>query len=107
MASLHRLTFLLPLARQALVANIIPIIVGKDGLAFTPNLIRAFSRDVIEFRFLSRNHSVIAGDFEHACRLAHRRGFFSGFPPHAPRNSQRELLTFVNLTTVGHDMTCY
>jgi len=84
MASLLRLSFLLPLVGQALAANTIPVAVGKDGLTFTPNIIRAHSGDVIEFRFWPRNHGVVAGDFEHAGRPTHRGGVFSGFFPAQP-----------------------
>jgi plastocyanin len=55
--------------------------VGKNGLTFEPNEIRAQQGDVIEFRFWPRNHSVVAGDFNNPCRPAEDNGFFSGFFP--------------------------
>lgn len=73
------------LATAALTAaNTIPVSVGKDGLTFSPNVIRANVGDVIEFRFWPRNHSVVAGDFTNACRPAASNGFFSGFFPTQP-----------------------
>jgi hypothetical protein len=59
----------------------IPVSVGRNGLTFEPNVIHAQERDVIEFRFWPRNHSVVAGDFNEACRPASENGFFSGFFP--------------------------
>jgi plastocyanin len=65
-------------------AATIPVSVGKNGLTFEPNVIRAQEGDVIEFRFWPRNHSVVAGDFANACRPAADNGFFSGFFPTQP-----------------------
>ncbi|KAK3294391.1 uncharacterized protein B0H64DRAFT_400594 [Chaetomium fimeti] len=65
-------------------ATTIPVSVGRNGLTFEPNVIRAHEGDVIEFRFWPRNHSVVAGDFTEACRPADDNGFFSGFFPTQP-----------------------
>lgn len=62
-------------------ATTIPVSVGKNGLTFEPNVIHAQEGDVIEFRFWPRNHSVVAGNFNEACRPASENGFFSGFFP--------------------------
>jgi plastocyanin len=59
--------------------TIIPVSVGKSGLTFAPDMIRAQVGDVIEFRYWPLKHSVIAGDFSNACRPAASNGFFSGF----------------------------
>jgi plastocyanin len=73
------------LAAAALAtADTIPVSVGRDGLTFDPNVIRAHEGDVIEFRFWPRNHSVVAGHFSEACRPAEDNGFFSGFFPTQP-----------------------
>ncbi|KAK3985172.1 hypothetical protein QBC44DRAFT_405497 [Cladorrhinum sp. PSN332] len=56
--------------------------VGRNGLSFEPNEIRATKDDVIEFRFWPRNHSVVAGRFNEACVPAPAgSGFYSGFLP--------------------------
>ena len=73
----------LAMARLATAATI-PVSVGKNGLTFEPNMIHAQQGDVIEFRFWPRNHSVVAGDFNEACRPASENGFFSGFFPTQP-----------------------
>ncbi len=64
-------------------ASTIPVLVGKTGLTFEPNLIHANQGDVIEFQFFAKNHSVVAGDFTTACRPASSGGFYSGFFPTA------------------------
>ena len=68
-------------AGLAAAVTIIPVSVGKGGLTFAPNVIRAEVGDVIEFRYWPLNHSVVAGDFSNACRPAAYNGFFSGFFP--------------------------
>jgi plastocyanin len=87
-------------------AATIPVSVGMNGLTFEPNEIHAQQDDVIEFRFWPRNHSVVAGDFNNACRPAEENGFFSGFfptqqgvnvrspqPPHLPSRSPLKAAT--------------
>jgi plastocyanin len=71
------------IAGQAIGATI-PVSVGKTGLTFEPNIIKAAQGDVIEFRFWPRNHSVVAGEFTSACKPANQGGFFSGFFPTQP-----------------------
>ncbi|KAK4240543.1 hypothetical protein C8A03DRAFT_41961 [Achaetomium macrosporum] len=66
------------------VATTIPVSVGRNGLTFEPNMIHAHEGDVIEFRFWPRNHSVVAGTFDSACRPASEGGFYSGFFPTQP-----------------------
>ncbi|KAK0726412.1 hypothetical protein B0T21DRAFT_350548 [Apiosordaria backusii] len=41
--------------------------VGKNGLTFEPNEIRAGAGDIIQFIFWPRNHSVVAGEFTRPC----------------------------------------
>ncbi|KAH6856148.1 hypothetical protein B0I37DRAFT_366679 [Chaetomium sp. MPI-CAGE-AT-0009] len=72
-------------------ATTIPVSVGRNGLTFEPNVIRAHEGDVIEFRFWPRNHSVVAGDFTQACRPATDNGFFSGFFPTQPDTVNAEV----------------
>ncbi|KAK4188100.1 hypothetical protein QBC35DRAFT_497043 [Podospora australis] len=55
--------------------------VGRTGLTFEPNQIRAAAGDVVEFRFWARNHSVVSGRFTHACVPTEVGGFYSGFFP--------------------------
>ncbi|KAL2022870.1 hypothetical protein VTK56DRAFT_4401 [Thermocarpiscus australiensis] len=73
--------FLLAGVAAQAIASTIPVSVGKTGLTFEPNVIRAQQGDVIEFRFWALNHSVVAGDFANACQPAKQGGFFSGFFP--------------------------
>jgi plastocyanin len=63
------------------IATTIPVSVGRNGLTFEPNVIHAHEGDVIEFRFWPRNHSVVAGTFDGACRPASEGSFYSGFFP--------------------------
>ena len=72
-------TLLLAGAGLTAAVTIIPVSVGKSGLTFAPDVIRAQVGDVIEFRYWPLNHSIVAGDFSHACRPAASNGFFSGF----------------------------
>ena len=74
--------FLLATASLA-AASTIPVLVGKTGLTFEPNMIHANVGDVIEFQFYAKNHSVVAGDFTAGCRPASSGGFYSGFFPTA------------------------
>jgi len=70
------------LATASLAASAtIPVSVGKTGLTFEPNVIRASVGDVIEFQFYARNHSVVSGDFTGACIPGMSGGFYSGFFP--------------------------
>ncbi|KAH6632261.1 Cupredoxin, partial [Chaetomium tenue] len=72
-------------------AATIPMSVGKNGLTFEPNMIHAQEGDVVEFRFWPRNHSVVAGHFNEACRPASENGFFSGFFPTQPDTVNAEV----------------
>ncbi|EAQ87641.1 hypothetical protein CHGG_04260 [Chaetomium globosum CBS 148.51] len=80
---MHPTAVLLTIAGLS-AATTIPVSVGKNGLTFEPNMIHAQEGDVIEFRFWPRNHSVVAGHFNEACRPASENGFFSGFFPTQP-----------------------
>ncbi|KAK4196601.1 hypothetical protein QBC40DRAFT_6884 [Triangularia verruculosa] len=57
--------------------------VGKNGLSFEPNEIRAGAGDIIQFIFWPRNHSVVAGEFTRPCIPRRTGGFWSGFFPTA------------------------
>ncbi|KAK4640802.1 hypothetical protein QC761_606820 [Podospora bellae-mahoneyi] len=57
--------------------------VGKNGLTFEPNEIRAGAGDIIQFIFWPRNHSVVAGEFTRPCIPRLTGGFWSGFFPTA------------------------
>ncbi|KAM5343878.1 hypothetical protein ACJ41O_012415 [Fusarium nematophilum] len=54
--------------------------VGKGGLRYTPDSIKADKGDVVEFHFNSM-HTVVAGDFEKPCAPAASGGFYSGVLP--------------------------
>ncbi|KAK4172654.1 hypothetical protein QBC36DRAFT_337382 [Triangularia setosa] len=57
--------------------------VGKNGLTFEPNEIRAGAGDIIQFIFWPRNHSVVTGEFTRPCIPRLTGGFWSGFFPTA------------------------
>ncbi|KAG5928213.1 hypothetical protein E4U42_001097 [Claviceps africana] len=65
------------LAAQA-SAKTISIDVGKDGLTFSPDSVKADKGDVLEFHFYNV-HSVAMGDFAKGCAPAAKGGFYSGF----------------------------
>ncbi|EEU38635.1 uncharacterized protein NECHADRAFT_9445, partial [Fusarium vanettenii 77-13-4] len=54
--------------------------VGKGGLNYNPNTIKATKGDIIEFHFDSM-HTVTAGDFNKPCTPAASGGFYSGDLP--------------------------
>lgn len=54
--------------------------VGKGGLNYNPNTIKAAKGDIIEFHFDSM-HTVVAGDFNKPCTPATSGGFYSGDLP--------------------------
>ncbi|KAK4159830.1 hypothetical protein QBC43DRAFT_121863 [Cladorrhinum sp. PSN259] len=85
MVNLSSLLIAAGLAAQQVSAIQFNVSVGRNGLTFEPNQIRAARDDVIEFRFWPRNHSVVAGRFNEACvPAAAGSGFYSGFLPTAP-----------------------
>ncbi|KAH6884420.1 Cupredoxin, partial [Thelonectria olida] len=54
--------------------------VGKGGLTFNPDTVKAAKGDVVEFHFDS-NHNVVAGNFKKPCNPLSSGGFFSGDLP--------------------------
>ncbi|KAM0425563.1 hypothetical protein ACHAPT_009094 [Fusarium lateritium] len=54
--------------------------VGKGGLKYTPDAIKASKGDIVEFHFDSM-HTVVAGDFNKPCTPAASGGFYSGQLP--------------------------
>jgi plastocyanin len=68
------------LVMQASAATI-KIEVGKGGMVFSPTEAKAAVGDVLEFHFLTGNHSVVQGDFDNACHPSTTGGFFSGYLP--------------------------
>jgi len=75
-----KLVFAASLAWQASAA-IVPISVGRFNLTFTPNTVNATKGDILEFRFWAKNHSVVQGTWDEACKPINTGGFFSGFVP--------------------------
>jgi plastocyanin len=60
------------------------VAVGKDGLTFSPDTLRANIGDEITFQFFPKNHSVVRADFKNPCNPATAaEGIFSGFVPTA------------------------
>jgi plastocyanin len=72
--------FALVLAASQASAETIKVEVGKGGLSFEPNNIKASKGDIVAFHFDSQ-HSVNAGDFSKPCSPASSGGFGSGFLP--------------------------
>lgn len=58
-------------------AKTIKIVVGKSGLAFSPDSVTADKGDILEYHFYNQ-HSVSMGDFASGCTPATSGGFFSG-----------------------------
>ncbi|KAL2262720.1 hypothetical protein VTK26DRAFT_309 [Humicola hyalothermophila] len=52
--------------------------VGKGGLKFDPEVVKAEVGDTIQYNFFSRNHSVAQSSFDKPCQPLDD-GFFSGF----------------------------
>ncbi|ORX95214.1 Cupredoxin, partial [Clohesyomyces aquaticus] len=56
------------------------VMVGKDGLKFTPDNIIAKIGDEITFQFYPKNHSVVQSTFSNPCN-PQENAIFSGFIP--------------------------
>jgi len=86
-------------ASTALAGTTIPIAVGKNGLAFTPNNVNASTGDVLEFTFYAKNHSVTQGSFATPCQVgALTESFFSGFMPTSSQSPTTFSVTVNNTT---------
>lgn len=68
------------LAARPASADVYKVEVGKGGLRYTPNNIKADKGDIVEFHF-DAMHSVIAGDFKKPCTPVSSGGFYSGVLP--------------------------
>ncbi|KAI5456942.1 Cupredoxin [Mariannaea sp. PMI_226] len=66
-------------------AETIKVEVGKGGLQFSPNSIKAAKGDTVEFHF-DGAHSVVSGPFASPCTPASSGGFFSGPLPKGDNN---------------------
>jgi len=71
--------------------------VGKGGLNYNPNTIKATKGDIIEFHFDSM-HTVTAGDFNKPCTPAASGGFYSGA---LPGEGNVRLYSLTSLTFLG------
>ena len=74
------LQFALALLFASATAKTIVVEVGKGGLTFSPDSIKAAVGDVVQFHFNSM-HSVVAGDFKKPCTPVANGGFYSGTLP--------------------------
>jgi len=75
------------LAGSALAENF-NVIVGKTGLSFEPNSVKAANGDTVTFKFWPKNHSVAQGSFGSPCNpLAGDKGFWSGYVPTSSNTS--------------------
>lgn len=68
------------LAARPASADVYKVEVGKGGLRYTPNTIKADKGDIVEFHF-DGMHSVVAGDFKKPCTPVSSGGFYSGTLP--------------------------
>ncbi|KAJ6786221.1 hypothetical protein PWT90_05755 [Aphanocladium album] len=79
-----RVNTILPVALAAATtasAKTVRVDVGKDGLSFTPDVIKADKGDTLDFHFYPQKHSVVLGDKDKACSPAASNVFYSGFIP--------------------------
>ena len=53
------------------------VLVGNEGLNFSPNSLTAATDDTVTFHFYPGNHSVAQSDFNSPCSST--TGFFSGY----------------------------
>lgn len=58
-------------------AKTIKIVVGKNGLDYNPNSVKADKGDILEYHFYSM-HSVAMSDWSKGCTPPATGGFFSG-----------------------------
>ncbi|PVI05350.1 hypothetical protein DM02DRAFT_610663 [Periconia macrospinosa] len=56
------------------------VVVGKNGLTFTPDTIKAKVGEQIVFEFFPKNHAVVQANFETPC-IPKDGGINSGFVP--------------------------
>lgn len=71
-------------------ASTYTVAVGQNGFRFTPNNTVASIGDKVEFHYYPKNHSVVQGDFSHACM--NDNGFYSGYVPVAAGSSVSRLI---------------
>lgn len=79
---------------------------GSAGLVYTPNSINAAVGDIVQFNFLSKNHTVTQSSFATPC-IKSVGGFDSGFMPN-PNNtvSPAPMLQFQVTTSTPIWMYC-
>jgi plastocyanin len=68
-------------AAGASASNIHQVAVGKNGLVFTPDTLKAAPGDTVEFTFSPGGHSVALSTFSNPCQADTTNAIFSGFPP--------------------------
>lgn len=62
--------------------RLIPVLVGGNGLEFTPNSVTAQPGDVVQFQFAASNHTATQSDAAAPCQpAASGQGVNSGFIP--------------------------
>ncbi|OCL14251.1 Cupredoxin [Glonium stellatum] len=81
----------------ALAANH-DVMVGMDGLTFTPNTTTAANGDTVTFHFYPMKHSVVQAAFATPCEPM-AGGFYSGFVPTSSGESMTTFMITVNETT--------
>lgn len=77
----HRSLFTLLITLHLAAARIIAIHATDDGFSIVNGGSDAVAGDILEFHFLSQNHSVVMGDPSTPCHPVATGGFFSGFLP--------------------------
>lgn len=77
----HHSLFTLLTSLHLAAARIIAIHATDDGFSIVNGGSDAVAGDILEFHFLSQNHSVVMGDPSTPCHPVTSGGFFSGFLP--------------------------
>lgn len=106
MASLRKTLAIAALACLQITAKLIKITATSEN-TFEPNQVAADQDGILDFRFESKNHSVVSREYDKPCTpQPFREGFFSGFFPvdngtsvrfcssHVFSRSQLELMHF-------------
>lgn len=91
------LSALLALSPFALAQNTTQthnVLVGADGLTFTPNQVTAAPGDIVAFEFHPKNHTLTQSTFANPC-TAMANGATSGFQPVAANATQFPVFSFM------------
>ncbi|TQV92680.1 hypothetical protein V2A60_009148 [Cordyceps javanica] len=79
-------------------AKTVHVMVGKDGLSFTPDVMTASKGDTMLFHFYPQKHSVVLGTKDKPCEPATSGLFYSGFIPSSNGEASSTFMVSVNST---------